>query len=251
MSIESVREIKIRIPELHYESFLPLGSIYIFSNSRHKELMKTYTEQKFIIAFVILIVRSRWLRVTENEIKHGTFNRKCTGWAEKKWYLSYITLHCTRGIRFLAHPVYAKYELTFLHRKPFVRSCYIIWSVARFRCDGWASCLFKSLYLLLTESEIIETASYCNLYINPSQSSMNIRPQYGCRAAFIFFSPSARLWLAIGHRLSAPLYAFCILIGEPQNVQFTKPLSDILTTHLLLNSGRRENYLELRKTFRM
>jgi len=24
----------------------------------------------------------------------------------KKWYLSYITLHCTRGITFLAHPVY-------------------------------------------------------------------------------------------------------------------------------------------------
>jgi len=26
---------------------------------------------------------------------------------QKKWYLSYITLHCTRGITFLAHPVYA------------------------------------------------------------------------------------------------------------------------------------------------
>jgi len=24
---------------------------------------------------------------------------------QKKWYLSYITLHCTRGITFLAHPV--------------------------------------------------------------------------------------------------------------------------------------------------
>jgi len=24
----------------------------------------------------------------------------------KKWYLSYITLHCTRRITFLAHPVY-------------------------------------------------------------------------------------------------------------------------------------------------
>jgi len=23
----------------------------------------------------------------------------------KKWYLSYITLHCTRAITFLAHPV--------------------------------------------------------------------------------------------------------------------------------------------------
>jgi len=31
----------------------------------------------------------------------------CTGWAKKVigLYLSYITLHCTRGITFLAHPV--------------------------------------------------------------------------------------------------------------------------------------------------
>ena len=76
---------------------------------RNRSVFKSKNCRFWKLLFDMLDFACRVNATPENQFTNFSVTYRV---GQKMWYLSYITLHCTRGITFLAHPVFwERYEI--------------------------------------------------------------------------------------------------------------------------------------------